>query len=118
MTITDYETPVGFLEEVCAYDDPSQPIVPIHLRQAFRAERWIGGKPCVIQEGALWTALLVDVSFSPPVCDFIAQYRYESVDEALLALRDWDGRLDPPGQWIKEVVTGRTGQGAFNNPCS
>jgi len=102
----------------CAFVDASQPIVPVELRESFRGERWIAGKPCVVQEGVFSTALLVDVSFSPLLCNFIAQYHYENVEEALLAMRDWDGRRDPPGRWMKEVVTGRMGPGVFDDRCS
>ena len=101
-----------------AFVNASEPIVPRELRDAFRGERWIAGKPCVVQKGALSTALLVDVSFSPLLCNFIAQYHYETEEDALLAMRDWDGRLDPPGRWMKEVVTGRMGPGVFDNRCS
>jgi hypothetical protein len=104
--------------DLYAFVDSSQPIVPPACRHAFLGERWIAGQPCVVQQGFLSTALLVDVSFSPLFCDSMAQYRYENADEALLALRDWNGQVDPPGRWMKEVVTGRMGPGAFDDCCS
>ena len=98
--------------------DRSNLIVPPAWRHAFLGERWIAGHPCVVQQGVLSTALLVDVSFSPLSCESIARYCYGDVEEALLALRDWDGRLDPPGHWMTEVVTGRVGPGASGDLCS
>jgi hypothetical protein len=101
-----------------SFRDYSRPIVPPSWRSAFLGERWIAGKPCAVQRAICSTALLVDVSFSARFCDFAARYCYDDAADALLALRDWDGRFDPPGHWTKEVVTGRMGPGAFENYLS
>jgi hypothetical protein len=101
--------------ELSTYVDCSQPIVPPAWRYAFLAERWIAGRPCVVQPSVGATALLVDASFSGLYCEFTARYCYEDAEEALLALRDWDGRLDPPGNWTQEVVTSRIGPGVFDD---
>lgn len=98
-----------------AFIDCSKAIVPPACRYAFLAERWIAGRPCVVQPAVGATALLVDASFSNLYCEFTARYCYEDSEEALLALRDWDGRGDPPGKWTKEVVNHRVGPGLLDD---
>jgi hypothetical protein len=100
------------------FRDCSHPIVPAALRGAFLAERWIAGRPCVVQQSICSFVLLVDVSFAGGFCEFGARYCYTDAEDALVALRDWDGRLDPPGQWTKEVISGRMGPGAFEDRAS
>jgi hypothetical protein len=90
-----------------------QTIVPRVWRHAFLGERWIAGRPCVVARCICSTELLVDVSFSTLCCEAVARYSYVDAEAALLALRDWDGRLDPPGPWTKEMVTRDVGPGAF-----
>ena len=74
-------------------------------RERFLAERWVGGTACVAKASITSTDLLVGVSFSAYSCHFVSRYSYENAEEALIALRDWDGRLDPPGRWIRALHT-------------
>jgi len=97
---------------VSAFAGGNQPIVPPAWRSEFLAERWIAGRACAVQPSLGQTGLIVDVSFSSFDYRFTAHYHYEQAEDALLALRDWDGRLDPPGPWIKEGMSNRVGPGA------
>ena len=76
-------------------------IVPPAFRSAFLGERWVAGRPCVVQAALCSTALLVDITFTESCWEFAARYEYQAAEDALLALRDWDGRFDPPGAWIR-----------------
>lgn len=93
-------------------------IVPSALRGQFLGERWIAGRACVVQPYVLSTALLVDVSFPTLDCEFSARYCYERPEQALDALRDWNGRLDPPGAWLREEITARVGPGVLEGHLS
>ena len=121
MTVADFSTSsesTAWTEEprkkpsdLSAFVDCSRPIVPPALRFAFLAERWIAGRPCVVQPAVGAAALLVDASFSDFYCEFTTRYCFADAKEALLALRDWDGRLDPPGNWTREADPSGPGTG-------
>ena len=109
---TDWtEEPIESARLLDAFAGGSRSIVPPAWRSEFLAERWIAGRPCAVQPSVASTGLIVDVSFSSLDYKFTAHYHYGHAEDALLALRDWDGRLDPPGPWLKEGVTNRIGPG-------
>jgi len=112
------EEPKVSPRQLNAFVGSRQPIVPPAWRSEFLAERWIEGRPCAVQPATGSTRLLVDVTFSPTGYTFGARYYYEDAEDALLALRDWDGQLDPPGPWIQEGVSKREGPGALEVSCS
>jgi len=116
---TDWtEEPREGASVVTAFVGRNQPIVPPAWRSEFLAERWIAGRACAVQPSDGSTGLIVDVSFSALDYECTAHYHYDEAEDALLALRDWDGRLDPPGPWIKERISDRRGPGAAGDGSS
>jgi len=103
--------------DISAFAGGLVPIVPPAWRGVFLAERWIAGRACVVQTSVSSTDLIVDAAFRTSFCEFTARFCYEDSEEALVAMRDWDGKSDPPGPWTKEAVTQRLGPGAIDNPA-
>lgn len=101
-------------DRINALVDSARPVVPASGRGGFLAERWIAERPCVVQSFMSLTALIVGVRFEGLLYAYDAKYLYEDEVDALLALRDWTGRCDPPGPWIRELKTEREGPGNFN----
>lgn len=71
---------------------------------------------CGVQRFIFTTGLLTHLRFDSVSVDYAARYCYESHRDALEALATWDGKNDPPGDWIKEKVTDRLGPGAKAKP--
>jgi len=63
---------------------------------------------CAVHKYLFTTGLLYGLDFY----GIQGRFCYETTIEALLALSIWDGKNDPPGNWI--VHKGREGQ--YNNP--
>lgn len=68
-----------------------------------------GDRQCAVMEFIFTHGLLVDFVSTEMTYDYSARYCYPSKDDALAALRDWNGKGDPPGRWAKEKVSGRLG---------
>ena len=71
-----------------------------------------GRGDCVVQRFAYTCGLIVGVTLDRVYIDYAARYCYDTAREALHALDTWDGRGDPPGEWIREKESGRFGPGA------
>lgn len=71
-----------------------------------------GRGDCVVQRFIFTCGLLAGVKLDHVGIDYTARYCYHSAREAVHALDTWDGKGDPPGDWIKEKVTERFGPGA------
>lgn len=67
---------------------------------------------CVVQRFLVTAGLLTHVEVDAANIDYKARYCYDSAIEAVVALEQWDGVGDPPGEWIKEKVADRFGPGA------
>jgi hypothetical protein len=64
---------------------------------------------CAVQRFIYTCGLMVDVSFDGRFAyDYKARFCYPSAVDAIAALVTWGGEGDPPGEWIKEKVTGRS----------
>lgn len=87
--------------------------LPELWRGAFLGLRKVPARGlCGIQRFAFTCGLLVDLKFDGTFYDYSARYCYESFAEALQGLVLWDGKDDPPGEWIKEKVSERFGPGS------
>lgn len=62
---------------------------------------------CGVQPFLVTSGLVVGMTFDGLTYGYTHRYCYESPLEATRALREWDGKGDPPGEWIKEKVSGR-----------
>jgi len=83
-------------------------LIPDLWRNEILAEREIPNLGlCVIQRFAFTAGLLTNVSFDGLSYDYHARYCYPATHEALRALVSWDGTGDPPGEWVKEKLSGR-----------
>lgn len=84
-------------------------VVPEMWRSELLCTRELPGRGlCAIQRFAYTCALLVDVTFDDQLYDYKARYCYHGAFEAIEALDAWNGSDDPPGEWIKEKVSGRS----------
>jgi hypothetical protein len=84
-------------------------MIPPEWRTELLAVREIPGRGvCAIQRFIYTTGLLTNLSFNNLSYDYTARYCYPIATDALRALLEWDGQHDPPGDWIKEKVSGRT----------
>lgn len=63
---------------------------------------------CGTQRFIFTTGLLTNLRFDGLTYDYDARYCYPIAKDARDALEAWDGNGDPPGEWIKEKVHGRT----------
>jgi len=77
------------------------------LALGFIAAKQINGAWCGVQKYMFTYSLTVGIVETAYFC----RYCYESRGEALSALISWDGRGDPPGNWIK-----KKGHGEYQNP--
>lgn len=55
------------------------------------------GEMAAVQSFMFTHGLLVELD----VVSYGGRYCYETYEEAVAALRSWDGNGDPPGDWIK-----------------
>ena len=62
---------------------------------------------CAVERFIFTCGLLTQIDVDGICYDFAARYCYPSEREARRALAEWDGKGDPPGDWIKEKVSGR-----------
>jgi hypothetical protein len=67
---------------------------------------------CVVQRFMVTCGLHVDMTIDGQTYENAQRYCYHSASEAIEALRTWGGKGDPPGDWIREKVSGRFGPGA------
>jgi hypothetical protein len=65
---------------------------------------------CGLMRMLYTTALVVGLDNT----GYSRRYCYESYDDACYALSQWDGSGDPPGPWIKEKPSDRTGPGLLS----
>jgi hypothetical protein len=87
--------------------------IPEVWRDQFASARELDGQGlCVTQRFIFTTGLLTHVSFDGLSYRYAARYCYPSHRDALEALAAWDGQGDPPGPWIKEKLSERSGPGA------
>lgn len=94
-------------------------LVPEHWRIDFVAAREVPGQGlCVVQRFLMTAGLLTHVSnLVDSYCyDYERRYCFPVGPDALKSLFTWDGVGDPPGEWIKEKVSGRqrVPQGAWD----
>lgn len=93
-------------------DHPNVP--PVWLTE-FEALREIEGRGlCGVQRFIFTCGLLTNLRFVGLTNSYDARYCYESRADAVRALATWDGQGDPPGDWIKEKVSGRGRDGSVN----
>lgn len=86
--------------------------LPPTWRDQFLIVREVPGRGiCAVQRFMFTCGLLTELTFTEWTYDFSARYCFDSPTEALRALVSWDGVGDPPGEWIKEKVSGRPGPG-------
>jgi hypothetical protein len=64
---------------------------------------------CGVQRFIYTCGLLTELTFDGLEYDYRARYCYPRQRDAVAALMTWDGIGDPPGEWIKEKVSGRRG---------
>lgn len=82
--------------------------IPKIWRDEFLSTREIPSRGlCVVQRFIYTCGLLVNVRLDDYTYDYDARYCYPIGADALVALRDWDGTNDPPGEWVKEKVSER-----------
>ncbi len=78
----------------------------------LRAREVPGHGDCAVQRFIYTCGLLTAVNFDSIFIEYNARYCYNTAREACEALETWDGIGDPPGDWIKEKVSGRFGPGS------
>lgn len=82
--------------------------LPEIWRDQFLAAREIPGLGlCAVQRFIYTTGLLTNLSFNGISYNYDARYCYPNATDALVDLQEWDGKGDPPGDWIKEKVSER-----------
>lgn len=82
--------------------------IPEMWRDEFLDVREIPGLGlCVVQRFMYTCGLLVNVRINGQSYDYDARYCYPNTRDALRDLQEWDGKGDPPGDWIKEKVSER-----------
>jgi hypothetical protein len=85
--------------------------VPELWRCQFIEARELPGQGlCGVQRFIFSCGLLTELTFDGYSYDYTRRYCYHLASHALEALRTWDGKGDPPGEWIKEKVSGRHGR--------
>lgn len=83
--------------------------VPELWRDAFLVVREIPGRGlCGLQHFIYTCGLLTNMRFDGVSYAYDARYCYPLLGDALCALREWDGKGDPPGDWVKEKVSERS----------
>lgn len=88
--------------------DTLETLVPPEWRDQFMDARAIPGRGlCVVQRFVFTCGLLTGVTLNGLCYDYTARYCYPIGSDALRDLREWDGAGDPPGEWVKEKVSGR-----------
>lgn len=86
--------------------------VPELWRDSFIALREVPARGlCGLQRFIFTTGLLTDLTFDGMAYNYSARYCYPRMIDAWHALATWDGTGDPPGEWVKEKVSGRPGPG-------
>jgi len=83
--------------------------LPERWRNQFLSVREIPGLgTCGVQRFASTCGLLTNMRFDGEAFYYYdARYCYELASDAQRALLEWDGKGDPPGEWIKEKVSER-----------
>lgn len=93
--------------------------VAAFVREAFVPEEWreqmvaaffvAGHGLCCVQRFIYTFGLLTNVRFnSATAYAFDRRYCYDRRADVVEALTTWDGQGDPPGEWIKEKMSGRS----------
>lgn len=89
--------------------------LPELWRDQFLLTRHVAGHGlCGVQRFAFSCGLLVNLRFDGLGYFYDARYCYPGLD-AVAALIEWDGTGDPPGEWIKEKVSGRRRDGSTDD---
>ena len=76
---------------------PTQELLSFLQEQGYRELRPIGDVLCGLHRYNFTTGLAVGLTFE---C-YERRYCFEHSEDALRALRDWDGQGHPSGPWIK-----------------
>ena len=76
---------------------PTQELLSFLQEQGYRELRLIGDVLCGLHRYNFTTGLAVGLTFE---C-YERRYCFEHSEDALRALRDWDGQGHPSGPWIK-----------------
>lgn len=76
---------------------PTQALLSFLQEQGYRELRLIGDVLCGLHRYNFTTGLAVGLTFE---C-YERRYCFEHSEDALRALRDWDGQGHPSGPWIK-----------------
>ena len=83
--------------------------IPETWQDCFLLTREIPGLGlCGVQRFIYSCGLLTNMRFDRLTYAYDARYCYPIARDALRDLLEWDGQGDPPGDWIKEKVTGRS----------
>jgi hypothetical protein len=79
----------------------------VWLDQFLRVREVPGQGLCGVQRFIHSCGLVTNLTFDELEYDYKARYCFPLGNEAIVALMVWDGEGDPPGEWIKEKVSGR-----------
>ena len=83
-------------------------MIPKIWRDQFEALHEVPSKGlCGVERFIYTCGLLTDLTFDGLTYNYSARYCFSERAEAIFALLHWDGTGDPPGDWIKEKVSGR-----------
>lgn len=75
--------------------------------EIFMARNVPGQGLCVLRRFIFTVGLCTQVQLDELSCDYRARYCFPDSHDATLTLLTWDGKGDPPGNWLKEKATGR-----------
>lgn len=72
-------------------------LLTIAIREGYRYLRWVPGKGlCAIHPMIFMWGLLYDLDET----GYRGRYCFANLRDAIDALKEWDGKNDPPGAWI------------------
>jgi len=86
----------------------SKDLIPAHWAKQLFLPRVVPGHGlCVLERFLTTVGLLTNVELDDAGYGYARRYCYPLWNDAEAALQEWDGSGDPPGEWIKEKVSGR-----------
>jgi hypothetical protein len=84
-------------------------LIPMHWAKQLFLPRLVPGHGlCVLERFLTTVGLLTSVELDETGYGYARRYCFPQWKDAESALQTWDGSGDPPGEWIKEKVSGRT----------